>query len=199
VYGTGTAAEFGELVQEYAASVGLTIKESKPSSGQSDDASFYNAGVPAMHFFTGMHPDYHRPSDDTDKINEQDAVRILNLVYDIAVEVINAEARPTFADTSQYAALRPGGNRVVMGIYPGNSAGGESRPGLLVERIVTGGAADKAGMKSGDRIVRISETKVGQIEDYMEAIRSSKAGDEVTVVVGRGDQEVTLTVTLESG
>jgi len=184
-------------VRAAAEQAGLDIQEIKPSSGQSDEASFYRKDIPGIHFFTGVHADWHRPSDDTEKINEQDAVRILALVHDVALRISEAKQRPTFQTTGGFASMRSRGNRVVMGIFPDYTGG--KAAGLLIERIVPNGPADKAGMKVGDRIVRIADQKVDGLEDYMEAVRSKKAGDDVEVVVARGDQEVALAVQLTAG
>ncbi|MHC4091761.1 MAG: M20/M25/M40 family metallo-hydrolase [Planctomycetota bacterium] len=198
VYGTGTAKEFDGLIRRSAVEVGLRGVEAEPSSGRSDDASFYRKQVPAMHFFTGMHADYHRPSDDSDKINEQDAVRIVGLAYEVARGIIDADQRPSYEEVSGFASIQPRGNRVVMGIFP-DYAEVESTPGLLIDRLVPDGPAAQAGMRSGDRIIRIAGSSVEGIADYIDAIRSKTAGDEVEVVVARGDEEVTLTVTLATG
>ena len=198
VYGTGTAGEFDGLIRRLAEDAGLLSLETTPAAGISDDASFYRKKIPAMHFFTGLHADYHRPSDDSDKINEQDAVRIVGLVYGAAREIIDADQRPTYHEAAGFASMRRRGNRVVMGVFPDYGSGG-SGPGLLIEGVVPSGPAAKAGMKNGDRIVRISDQQVDRIEDYIGAIRSNKAGDQVEVVVARDGEEITLTVTLGAG
>ncbi|MCH7812394.1 MAG: M20/M25/M40 family metallo-hydrolase [Planctomycetes bacterium] len=197
VYGTGTAEEFGDLLRRAARRVGLELDESEPSSGQSDDASFVAVGIPAMHVFSGMHADYHRPGDDPEKINEQDAARIVQLVYDVAFEIIQADRRPTYVQTSGFASIGRG-NRVVMGVYPG-SGDDATGTGLLIERVVPDGPAAKAGMKGGDRIIGIGGQEVGGLQGYMDAVRSKKAGDQVEVVVTRQAEEITLTVTLAAG
>jgi len=197
VYGTGTATGFEELVLRAATEEGLQVDEIKASSGQSDEASFYEKQIPSMHFFTGMHPDYHRPTDDSDKVNEQDAVRALAVVGGVVWQIINAEQRPVFQDVGGFAGVRQG-NRVVMGIYPEDAAESAEK-GLRVARVVPDGPAQKAGMKDGDCIVRIQETAVGGMDDFRQALRQRKAGDSVQVIVHRGEEEVTLTVTLGSG
>ena len=153
-----------------------------------------------MHYFSGHHEDYHQPTDDTAKINASDGVRVARLVHAMAKEVADREIRPVFTAVKPDTA--PGGEtggatptyRVVMGIAPGY--GDDGKPGMAVESVTTQGPADLAGMKAGDRIVRIGNKKVANIYDYMAATRGNKPDDTVEVVVLRDGGEVVLKVKL---
>lgn len=198
VFGTKTGSTFEEMLDPAARRAGLTIAATPDAGGRSDHAAFARAQIPVLHFFSGQHADYHKPSDDTHKINRGGGVRIMNMVADLAAQLANADERPAFVEvrsTQPDFATGPQPTfRVVMGLAPGY--GDDGRPGMLVEAVNTDGPADLAGMKPGDRILRIGETKVSNIYDYMASTRQNKPGDVVEVIVLRGDRELTLKVTL---
>ena len=194
VFGTKAADQFEHLIEHVAEQRRLTIRENASAIGPSDHTSFYREKIPAMHFFTGLHADYHRPGDDTDKINVDGAISVLNMVYDVAVAICNDEHRLTYHKVTERARIPGrGGFRVRMGIYP-SYADGDT--GLVVDGVVDDGPAARAGMKSGDAIIRIGTSDVANIRDYMGALRNNKPGDTVSVVVKRGDSKLTLEVKL---
>jgi hypothetical protein len=195
VYGTGTGDGLEELVRRCAAEQGLQVVASAASSGHSDEASFYDAGVPVMHFFTGIHEDLHRPTDDTEKINEQDAARVLYLVHDTARELIDRPGRPTYCYAAGGADLGHHSARAVMSFWPDPADEGAAC-GLAVARTAPNGPADQAGIVAGDRIVQIDETPITGSADYMKAMSNKQPGDTVTVVVERDGKPVTMRVTL---
>lgn len=194
VFGTKAAEEFDAPLTRIAESRGLVLKGSASAIGPSDHASFYRKKIPALHFFTGLHSDYHRPGDDTDKVNAEGAMAVLGMVQDMAVEIANAESRPTYHEVKERADVGRGGYRVRMGIYPSYA---DNDKGMQVEGVVEDGPAMKSGMKAEDIITRIGETQVRNINDYMGALRNNKPGDEVEVVVIRDGAELTLKVKLE--
>ena len=151
-----------------------------------------------MHFYSGAHPDYHKPTDTADKINAGGGARITAMVRDVAESLVRRNERPQFVEVKP---KKPKGDpdampsyRVVMGIAPGYVEDGE--PGMPVDAVNPNGPADLGGMKKGDRIVSIGDKEVVNIYDYMAATRGNKPGDTVKVVVVRGDERVTLQVTL---
>jgi len=197
IFGVDCAKEFKEIVDQAAASEGLQVAPSSDTGGRSDHASFIRHDIPSMHFFSGQHADYHKPSDDSDKINAADGARIVTFVQRIAMGLAGAEAKPTFQAPKAAAMPSPGDTptyRVVMGLAPGY--GDDGKPGMAVEAVTPEGPAAIAGMKMGDRIVRIGGKKVANVYDYMAATRGNKAGDTVDVVVLREGAEVALKVTL---
>jgi len=199
VFGTKTGSSFESMLEPAAQRAGLTIAATPDAGGRSDHASFARAQIPVLHFFSGQHSDYHKPSDDTYKINRAGGVRIIKMVADLTAQLANAEEKPAYVDVKT-SAPEPAGPqpsfRVVMGLAPGY--GDDGKPGMLVEAVNAEGPADLAGLKAGDRITRIGETKVSNIYDYMAATRNNKAGDIVEVEVLRGDKEMTLKVTLSA-
>lgn len=199
VFGTKTGSTFEEMLNPAASRAGLTVAATPDAGGRSDHASFARAKVPVLHFFSGQHSDYHKPSDDTNKINRTGGVRIIKLVADLTEQLANTAEKPAYVEVKSAAPEASGPQpsfRVVMGLAPGY--GDDGKPGMLVEAVNADGPADLGGMKAGDRILRIGDTKVSNIYDYMASTRKNKAGDVVEVVVQRGDKEMTLTVTLSA-
>ena len=199
VFGTKTGSTFEEILGPAAQRAGLTVAATPDAGGRSDHASFARAKVPVLHFFSGQHSDYHKPSDDTGKINRVGGVRIIKFVADLSEQLANAQERPSFVEVKTSAPDPSGPQpsfRVVMGLAPGY--GDDGKPGMLVEAVNAQGPADLGGIMAGDRIIRIGETKVSNVYDYMASTRKNKAGDAVEVAVLRGDKELTLTVTLSA-
>ncbi len=194
VFGTKAAVEFEEMIPRIVQSAGLQLRGDKSALGPSDHTHFYRKKIPSLHFFTGLHEDYHRPSDDADRVNAEGGARVTDVVVAIAEEIINTDERPTYFRVQERATMFGQAPRVVMGIMPGYMS--DDGPGMKVEGVLEDGPAVAAGMHEGDRIVRIDDTKVNNIHDYMSALRDRKAGDRVTVIVVRGEDEVELDLEL---
>ena len=160
--------------------------------GASDQSSFYAMDLPVLMFFTGLHSDYHRPSDDWEKINAPGEVKVLDLVYDLIVTLDNRSQKPDYVKAKQEEQKTMRGFKVTLGIIPDYS---DAVEGLQVNGVKTGGAGDKAGMLKGDIIVKFGTHVVKNIYDYTYALGDFKPGDETDVVVKRGEEELTLHVT----
>ncbi len=156
----------------------------------SDHAPFYGKDIPVLFLFSGMHSDYHRPSDDYDKIDYRGATSILRFAQAIGDELIESETRPTFQKA-------PGGFglKVRMGFML-DLSGFDDEPGFAVGDVIPDGPAARAGMKSGDTIITINDKKVNSFGDYMQVLASSKPGDVAEVVVRRGSKKINLKVKL---
>ncbi|GEM_PF-18524 len=194
--GTGTS----EILEASARSVRLTVKPTADTGGRSDHAVFIRSDIPAMHFFTGSHSDYHQPTDDANKINAKDGAKVAELVYRVADGIASMPDRPQFqavrmSEMEKRAAS--GGTptyRVVMGISPGY--GEDGKPGMAVEAVTPQGPADVAGLKAGDRIVRMGGKSVANVYDYMAATRGNQGGDVIEVIVQRDGKEMPFQVKL---
>ena len=197
-YGVGTGEGFEDLVHRCAGEVGLEIELRRPVSGRSDATPFYELGIPAMFFFAGLHPDYHQPTDDAEKINEQGAARIVQMAYAVARELIDRETEPTYCYVPGRAAIGDEPVRAVMGFWPG-SPDATAGEGVVVSRTAPNGPAARAGIQAGDRIVRIDGQEIGDTEDYARVTAGKRPGDTVEVVVVREGREFTLTVTFAAG
>ncbi|MGD9723437.1 MAG: M20/M25/M40 family metallo-hydrolase [Pirellulales bacterium] len=194
VHGTGTATEFDALVDRFGKDAGFHLTKQASGFGPSDHSSFYGAKVPVLFFFTGSHKDYHRPSDDFDKLNVSGMRRIADLVVQVATTLAEAESRPTYQEVKGASPIGGGGDRPYFGSIPDFA---QDQPGYALSGVSKGGPADKAGLKTGDIIVQLGESKVGNLEDFDNALRKHKSGDKVPVTVKRGQESVTVEVTLD--
>ncbi len=208
ISGTGTAEGFDRMLKPIfgaAGGSGLTIAASPGGRGPSDHATFYGAGVPVLHFFTGIHDQYHTPRDTVDLINFEGGVRVVNLVCDIAEMLAKRPEQLVFKSTDkkkekpEEAAVADrslGGVKVRFGIAPGNYADGEA--GILVGEVYPGTAAGEAGIQVGDRLIRWNGHELGDVEDWMRYLAQHKPGDVVDVDVKRKTEELRVRVTLKS-
>ncbi len=170
----------------------LTLNED--GYGPSDHSSFYSKQVPVLFFWTGTHSDYHKPSDTFDKINYNDEARILRLVARILRDVDSTDQRLTYT-TAKSPAPRGGGFRVYLGTIPNYA---DSNDGLLLDGVRDDSPAAKAGLKAGDRIVKIGTREVKNVYDYTAALGEMKAGQEYVIEVKRGSEKLTLKITPEA-
>ena len=194
VHGTGTAAALDQLVDRFNETYGFEITKRPSGFGPSDHSSFYAKKVPVLHFFTGTHRDYHRPSDDFDKVNVPGMRRVAEMVTDIAVALAEADEPPEYLATARQARQLGSGDRPYFGSIPDFS---QDQPGYAITGVTKDGPAERGGMRGGDIIVRFGDSKIDGLEDFDSALRKYKAGDKVKVLVKRGEDEVTLEVKLD--
>ena len=170
----------------------LTLNED--GYGPSDHQSFYIKQIPVLFFWTGTHSDYHKPSDTFDKINYDDEARILNLVARIVRDVDAAEKRLTYT-TAKSEPPRASVFRVYLGTIPNYA---DSTDGLLIDGVREDSPAAKAGIKPGDRIVKIGTRDVKNVYDYTHALGEMKAGQEYVIEVMRAGEKLSLKITPEA-
>jgi PDZ domain/Peptidase family M28 len=202
--GTGTSPGIDALVEVLGKSEGLTIKKVSGMTdgfGGSDHQSFYPRGIPVLFAFTGVHRDYHRPSDDSNLINYAGMARIADYLELLVLDQVRRPERPAFTRLAERRGPRgvdPArmGSSVYMGTMPDYAA--TSEEGMKIQGVSEGSPAEKGGLKCGDVIIRLGDKKVGTIYDYMEALGAYKPGDEVDVLVKRDGKEVKLRVKLGS-
>ena len=193
VNGTGTGSSLEGLVDRLGKQLGVHVVKSAPGYGPSDHSSFYAKRVPVLHFFTGSHSDYHRPSDDYEKLNIDGMRLTAQFVAGIAEQVAQAETPPKYAETNS-PMLAAGGDRPYFGSIPDFS---QDQPGYALTGVTKGGPAERAGIRGGDIIVRLGESRIGNLEDFDSALRKHKAGEKVAVLLKRGGKEKTIEVTLD--
>ncbi len=196
--GVGTSPVFSELAKTAADEVGLTLKTSQSGYGASDHVSFYTKNLPVLFFFSSLHADYHRPSDDWEKINAAGATKILGMVYTIASRLNAMDARPQFTKVDEPMTtgnVRAGG--------PGYGAYFGSIPdmtdevkGVRFSDIRPGSPAAKAGLKGQDILVRFAGKEIRNLEDFTYMLRTHKPGETVEVEVLRDGKPLTAQVTL---
>lgn len=197
VYGTGTAKEFDPLVDELGKKYEFKITKQPGGFGPSDHSSFYAKKIPVLHLFTGTHSDYHRPSDDSPKLNIEGMQRIADFLSDIVNTTDAAEAKPSYLEIKKVEGMAssggPEGDRPYLGSIPDFAANDE---GLAITGVSPGSPAEKAGMKGGDIIIKLGDSKISGIEDLQSSLFKYKIGETIKVIVKRDGKEVTLEVTL---
>ncbi len=199
VGGVGTGLTFPALVARAAQQTGLQTDQSEAGGyGASDHTSFTVKQVPTLFFFSGLHSDYHKPSDTWDKIDAPDAVRILREVSDIAQDLADAPERPQFVKVapnphSGNMGTSGGGYGPYFGSVP--DFGGPAH-GVKFSDVREGSPAAKAGLRPGDVLVKFDGKPIDNLYDFTYALRQHKPGDRVQVKVLRGDAPVIADVTL---
>jgi hypothetical protein len=197
VYGTGTAEEFDPLVTRLCEEQHFKLTKQPGGFGPSDHSSFYAKKIPVLHFFTGNHADYHRPSDDADKLNIAGMRRVAELVVDIVRATDASQTRPKYLEVKRMESIALGPERKLpwFGSIPDYAAEVE---GLAISGVQPESPAQKAGLKGGDVVVKVGASKIANIEDFMSALMKHKPGETVKVVVLRGKEQVETEVTLSS-
>jgi hypothetical protein len=203
--GVGTGTTFAPLLQQLAPKHDFDADlTEKAGYGSSDHTSFTAKQIPVLFFFSGLHADYHKPSDTWDKINAPDAVRVLDLVADVTDHLTDGSARPQFVRVAETQA--PG---EVATPHAGRGSGGGYGPdfgsvpdftelpnGVRFADIRPGSPAAKAGLKAGDILTEFDGKPIQNLYDFTYALRASHPGQEVLVKVLRGNQSIEAKVLL---
>ena len=197
VGGTGSAKDLSDIVENVQKKHSLKIEKNMSGMdfGRSDHASFYKENIPALFFFTGAHQDYHKPTDDWDKIDYQGEKDILNFLYDLIIQLSNIEQKLLFTEIIDKNPNNESPSfNVTFGVIPSY---GSQKVGMEIDGISRkGGPADKAGMKKGDVIIEINRKKVRNIYDYMARLADLKNGDKIIVKIIRDTEEMELILEL---
>ena len=195
VGGVGTSPIFQSKLEALAVDEDLALTFSFSGHGSSDHTSFTMEGVASLFFFTGLHRDYHKPSDDWEQINASGAERVLKLAYQMADYVQALPERPAFVKPAQPQRHQRGGGG--YGAYFGSVPDlGHEDKGVRFDDILDGGPANKAGLKAGDVLVYFNGRAIESLHDFTDALRRHKPGDYVPVVVMRDGNSVEFRVRL---
>ena len=203
IYGFGTAAEWNEIVDDANAALSnpLVVGKAPDGYGPSDHSSFHGEGLPVLHHFSNTHVDYHRPSDDWQKINVDGLDRITDLTSHVARRLatggpeavsltpiqMEQAPRPTSSSSSS------GGYGPYLGTIP------DMTPrdfGLRLTGVREGSPAEEGGLRAGDVVVEFDGNDIGDIYAYTYALRDKSPGDSVSIIVERDGERVTLNVVL---
>ena len=187
--GTGTAAEWDALLEEPIHN--LIIKKDPSGVGPSDHTSFYYKDLPVLHLFTGTHEDYHKPSDDAEKVNFKGMSTLTSFVYSITARTAAYE-RLTFQPTKGAEQNTSPRFSVTLGVIPDYLHGG---PGLRIDGATQGRTAANAGLQSGDVILKIGAMTIDDIYAYMGALGAFKKGDTTTLIYEREGESITTEIT----
>ena len=195
VYGTATARELPALLDSANAALGMTVRRVGDGFGPSDHSSFYAKDIPVLHFFTNIHEDYHRATDDAPKVSAAGVARVVTLAERLVRAMDARAARPTFVRS---AAPAPVAARTGSGVYLGSipdMAAGDVR-GLRLSGVRAGSPADSAGLRAGDVVVEFDGKTVADLQSYSDALYARQPGDLVPIVVLRSGERLRLQVRL---
>ena len=205
IFGFGTAQEWDQVVDEANLDLDqpLDISKAPDGYGPSDHSSFYGEGIPVLHLFTGTHEDYHRPSDDWQLINSSGLDRVVALTAGIVKQLAEGGSnsvnltpiqQPAPSQTpSPSSSSTSGYGSAYLGTIPDMTPNDR---GLRLTGVREGSPADQGGLRAGDVVVEFDGTAIGDIYAYTYALQAKKPGDEVTIIVQRGEERVPLQVVL---
>ncbi|HEY4261394.1 MAG TPA: M28 family peptidase [Schlesneria sp.] len=200
VNGTGTGSTLGRIVAGVPVPASLKIDLSESTGyGGSDHISFQAKKIPVIFFFSGLHGDYHKPSDTFDKINVAGAVDLLGYVAHITDALLAAPDRPTFQQVAEPANAHSGGTVSSSGYGPNFGSVpdfNEPPKGVRFADVRAGTPAAKAGLKAGDILIEFDGKEIANLYDFTYALQAHKPGDEVPVKVLRGTQSIEAKVLL---
>ncbi|MBZ5504336.1 MAG: M28 family peptidase [Acidobacteriia bacterium] len=194
----GTGSTFQGLLEQAQNKSTFKIDYSPGGPASSDHTSFVTKHIPVLFFFSGLHSDYHKPSDTWDKINAEAAMRLLDLVQNISEKLASAPERPTFLAVVEDKPSSSGSSGSGYGPYFGSIPDfGQVENGVKFSDVKPGSPAAKAGLKGGDVLVQFGDRPIKNLYDFTDALRRSKVGDVVEVKVMREGQPLSVSVTLE--
>jgi hypothetical protein len=195
--GVGTGSTFKSVLEQAEKDTPFKVEYSAGGYSSSDHTSFVTKKIPVLFFFSGLHSDYHKPSDTWDKINSPSAARLLDMIGNVAVQLAEAPDPPTF---QVVAEDRPstGGGGGGYGPYFGSIPDfGQTENGVKFSDVKPNSPAAKAGLRAGDVLIQFGDKPIKNLYDFTDALRRSKVGDVVEVKVIRDGQPINASVKLE--
>lgn len=183
VGGYGTSPWWGQLFSEMGGKKYFTLKYDSSGTGPSDHTSFYRKDIPVLFFFTGLHSDYHRPSDDANHINYMGELQIVKFVAAV-IEASAKQNKLAFTKTRETQTTTSARFSVSMGIMPDYTYAGA---GVHVDGVTAGRPAERAGIQKGDVLIQLGEHSINSVEGYMQALGKFKKGDKAKVKFKRGE------------
>ena len=183
--GYGTSPAWSKLIKKEDTYFNIKIDSS--GSGPSDHTSFYRKDIPVLFFFTGTHSDYHKPSDDKEKINYKGIMEIVSYIKNI-LTVTNDMDKMAFLKTRE-VSMSTSSFKVTLGVMLDYTFTG---PGIYVEGVSSNRPAEKAGVKAGDIIMQVGEHNIQDVEAYMKVLGKFEKGQASVLKVKRGNQELLL-------
>ena len=197
--GVGTGSTFQKVLEQAHDDSQLKFEYSQGGYASSDHTSFVTKKIPVLFFFSGLHSDYHKPSDTWEKINGEAAARLLNVVASAAVAIADAPERPQFVtvvESNPHSGVTGGGGG--YGPYFGSIPDfGQTENGVKFADVKPGSPAAKAGLRGGDVLIQFGDKPIKNLYDFTDALRRSKIGEAVHVTVLRDGKELKVDVKLE--
>ena len=181
IYGVGTSPSFVPLLDSLKLS--FNIKKDSSGIGPSDQTSFYLKDIPVLHFFTGQHSDYHKPSDDAEKVNYKGEAEVLSYIVNV-IEKTFHYPKLIFSKTRN-PDMGKSSFKVTMGIMPDYTFDGL---GMRIDGVTENKPAFKAGLKTGDIVIKIGEFIIKDLQTYMKALSKYEKGQTTTIEVIRNEE-----------
>jgi len=181
IYGLGTSPIFKQTIKSN--NEDFKIIENESGVGPSDHTSFYLQDIPVLHFFTGQHSDYHKPSDDSNLINYFGMELISNYIYSI-ISDLDDNGKLSFKKTKNESQDVPR-FKVTLGVIPDYLFQGK---GMRIDGVSSGKPAEKAGFEKGDIVIKLGNTDINDMMSYMKGLSKIKKGDKVIVKVKRNNK-----------
>ena len=188
IYGVGTSPKFSQTL--FANNSDFKLIEKESGVGPSDHTSFYLADMPVLHFFTGQHEDYHKPSDDAEKLNYEGMDSISNYIMDIITDLDN-DGRLEFRKTKNESEETPD-FKVTLGVVPDYLY---DEKGMRIDGVSEERPAQRAGMMKGDVVVKVGEYEITDMMSYMKSLSKFEKGEKTMVIVERNGEPIELEVT----
>ncbi len=169
----------------------LKLKTTTSGIGPSDHTSFYLQGIPAIHYFTGTHTDYHKPTDTEEKINYDGMSRVRKHILGL-IERSDGRGKFEFTKTEDVNTENAPRFKVTLGVVPDYMFDGK---GMRIDGVSEGKPAANAGLKTGDIVIRLGEVEVNDMMSYMKALSMFEKGQSTKVVVQRGEEQLEKEIT----
>ena len=184
VGGFGTSPLWSSVIKPNDKKLPFVIKIDSSGTGPSDHTSFYRKDIPVLFFFTGQHKDYHRPSDDAERINYDGELLILNYINTLIANINKQNKKLAFTKTREtQMSMAP--FKVTLGIMPDYTFSGT---GVRADGVTEGRPASKAGLKAGDVIIKLGDTAVTSMDSYMQALNKLNKGEKARIIYKRGSE-----------
>jgi aminopeptidase YwaD len=195
VGGYGTTPTWGELYhltgKKKLYSDNLAFRFDSSGTGPSDHTSFYRKGIPVLFYFTGLHADYHKPTDDADKINYTGEMYVIKHITSLIEHTESGYGKLAYTKTRETSSVSSASFSVTLGIMPDYTWAGS---GVRVDGVSANRPAEKAGLKTGDVIIYLGENKISSLENYMQALGKFKKGDKTVVGFKRGNETLSAPI-----
>lgn len=188
IYGVGTSPSFVPLIDSL--NLNFDIKKDSSGIGPSDQTSFYLKDIPVLHFFTGQHSDYHKPTDDADKINYKGEAEVLSLIVNF-IEKTYRYPKLIFTKTRNLD-MSKSSFKVTMGVMPDYTYDGE---GMRIDGVTENKPAFKSGIKTGDVVIKLGDTNIKDVQTYMKALSKFEKEQSTIIEVKRNNKVIKLKIT----
>ena len=189
VYGTGTSPRWNSLLEDNKCK-NVTVATSEGGVGSSDHTSFYLQDIPVLHFFTGTHSDYHKPTDDADKVNYDGIATVVNYISNL-INDLDDEEKLVFTKTKMEESKKAPRFSVTLGVVPDYLY---SDGGMRIDGVNDDKPAHNSGMQKGDIVIQLGDVKVTDMLSYMKALGHFVKGDKVTAIIIREGSKIELEV-----